>query len=75
MYIYIYICVCVCVCIYIYIDRVNPSPVLLSSSQDVSLIQRVLNTLVLRLIMNDGFSFDSSIACYEFFWISWVNRS
>jgi len=33
--------------------------VCLSNSQDVSLIQRVLMTLVLRLIMNDGFSFDS----------------
>jgi len=32
----------------------------LSNSQDVSLIQRVLMTLVLRLIMNDGFSFDSA---------------
>ena len=31
----------------------------LSNSQAVSLIQRVLMTLVLRLIMNDGFSFDS----------------
>jgi len=31
-------------------------------------------TLVLRLIMNDGFSFDSSVACSEFFWVSWVNR-
>jgi len=30
----------------------------LSISQDVSLIERVLNTLVLRLIMNDGLSFD-----------------
>jgi len=33
----------------------------LGKSQDVSLIQRVLMTLVLRLIMNDGFSFDSSM--------------
>ena len=39
----------------------------LSNSQDVSLIQRVLMTLVMQLIMNDGFSFDSSIACSEFF--------
>ena len=31
-------------------------------------------TLVLRLIMNDGFSFDLSIACSEFFRVSWVNR-
>ena len=31
----------------------------LSISQDVSLIERVLNTLVLRLITNDGLSFDS----------------
>jgi len=31
----------------------------LSNSQDVSFIQRVLITLVLRLIMNDSFSFDS----------------
>jgi len=31
-------------------------------------------TLVLRLIMNDGFSFDFSIACSEFFRVSWVNR-
>ena len=30
----------------------------LSNSQAVSLIQRVLMTLVLRLIMNGGFSFD-----------------
>jgi len=34
-------------------------------SQAVSLIQHVLMTLVLRLIMNDGFSFDFSIACSE----------
>ena len=46
----------------------------LSNSQAVSLIQRVLMTLVLRLIMNDGFSFDSSIACSEFFRVPWVNR-
>jgi len=32
----------------------------LSNSQDVSLIQRVLMTLVLRLLMNGGFSFDSA---------------
>ena len=31
----------------------------LSNSQAVSLIQLVLMTVVLRLIMNDGFSFDS----------------
>jgi len=31
----------------------------LSSSQAVFRIQRVLMTLVLRLIMNDSFSFDS----------------
>ena len=31
-------------------------------------------TLVLRLIMNDGFSFDSAIACSEFFRVAWVNR-
>jgi len=49
-----------------------PAP--LSNSQDVSRIQRVLIILMLRLIMNDGFSFDSSIARYEFFRISWVNR-
>jgi len=35
-------------------------PVRLGNSQDVSLIQRVLMTLVLRLIMNGGFSFDSA---------------
>jgi len=46
----------------------------LSNSQDVSRTQRVLMTLVLRLIMNDGFSFDCSIACFEFFQDSWVNR-
>jgi len=34
--------------------------VLLSNSQAVSLIQHVLQTLVLRLIMNGGFSFDSA---------------
>jgi len=32
----------------------------LSNSQDVSLIQRVLMTLVLRLLMNSGFSFNSA---------------
>ena len=32
----------------------------LSNSQAVSLIQRVLMTLVLRLIMNGGFNFDSA---------------
>jgi len=37
----------------------------LINSQDVSVIQRVLITLVLRLIMNDGFSFDSSIALFS----------
>jgi len=31
-------------------------------------------TLVLRLIMNGGFSFDSSITCSELFRDSWVNR-
>jgi len=46
----------------------------LSNSQDVSFIQRVLIPLVLRLIMNDGFSCDLSIACSEFFRVSWVNR-
>ena len=45
----------------------------LSNSQDVSLIQRVLMTLVPRLIMNDGFSIDSSITCSELFRVSWVN--
>ena len=30
-------------------------------------------TSVLRLIMNDGFRFDFSIACSEFFQVSWVN--
>ena len=49
-------------------------PERLSNSQAVSLIQHVLMTLVLRLIMNDGFSFDVSIACSEFFRVSWVNR-
>ena len=39
----------------------------LSNSQAVSLIQRVLMTLVLWLIRNDGFSFDSSITCSELF--------
>jgi len=34
--------------------------VFLSNSQAVSLIQRVLMTLLLRLLMNDGFSFDSA---------------
>jgi len=29
--------------------------------------------MVLRLIMNDGLSLDSSIACSEFFQVSWVN--
>jgi len=42
----------------------------LSNSQAVSLIQHVLMTLVLRLIMNDSFSFDFSIACSEFFRVS-----
>ena len=46
----------------------------LSNSLDVSLIQHVLMTFVLRLIMNDGFSFDWSIACSEFFRVAWVNR-
>jgi len=41
-------------------------PVRLSNSQAVSLIQRVLITLVLQLIVKNGFSFDSSIACSEF---------
>jgi len=49
-------------------------PVRLASSQAVSRIQRVLIILVLRLIMNDGFSFDLAIACCEFFQVSWVNR-
>jgi len=49
-------------------------PVRLSNSQDVSLIQRVLITLVLRLLINHGFSFDSSVACSVFFRVSWVNR-
>jgi len=34
-------------------------PVRHSNAQEVSLIQRVLITSVLRLIMNDGFSFES----------------
>ena len=45
----------------------------LRNSQAVSLLQRVLMTLVLRLIMNKGFSFDSSITCSELFRVSWVN--
>ena len=49
-------------------------PERLSNSKDVSLTQRVLMTPVLRLIMNDGFRFDFSIACSEFFRVSWVNR-
>jgi len=47
--------------------------VLISNSQAVSLNQRVLMTLVLRLIMNDGFSFGSSITCSELVRVSWVN--
>jgi len=39
---------------------VKRCPVRLSNSQAVSLIQHVLMTLVLRLIMNGGFSFDSA---------------
>jgi len=31
-------------------------------------------TLVLWLTMHDGFSVDSSIACCEFFRVSWVNQ-
>jgi len=46
----------------------------LRNSQDGSLIQRVLMTVVLRLIMNDGSSFDSSIAGSEFFQVARVNR-
>jgi len=43
-------------------------------SQAVSLIQHVLMTLVLRLIMNNGFGFDSFlITCSELFRVSWVN--
>jgi len=49
-------------------------PVRLNSSQDVSLIQRVIITSVLRFIMDDGLSFESSIACSEFFRVPWVNR-
>jgi len=45
----------------------------LSNSQAVSLLQRVLMTLVLWLIMNDGFSLDSSITDSELFRVSWVN--
>ena len=45
----------------------------LSNSQAVSLVQHVLMTLMLRLIMNDGFNFDSSITCSELFRASWVN--
>ena len=45
----------------------------LSNSRAVSLIQRVLMTLVLRLMMNDAFSFESSITCSELFRVSWVN--
>jgi len=45
----------------------------LCNSQAVSLIQRVLMTLVLCLIMNDGFRSDSSITCSELFRFSWVN--
>jgi len=36
--------------------------------------KKKIMTLVLRLIMNDGFSFDFSIPCSEFFRVSWVNR-
>jgi len=39
-----------------------------------TLIQRELITLVLRFIMNDRFSFDSSIAWSESSQVSWVNR-
>ena len=37
----------------------------LSSSQDVSLIQRVLITLMLRRMINNGFSVGPSITCSE----------
>ena len=69
--------------IYISISRIGTAAIRLCTHikgalcayviQDVSLIQRVLITLVLRFIMNDGFSFDLSIACSELFRLSWVN--
>ena len=34
--------------------------------------QTVLITFVLRLIVKDGFSFDSSITCSELFRVAWV---
>jgi len=47
----------------------------LSNSQDVSLIERVLNTLVLRLITNDGLSFDSVNRMFRIVPVSWVRSS
>jgi len=39
----------------------------LSNSEAVSLMQRVLMTLVLRLTMNGGFSFDSANRVFRVF--------
>jgi len=67
-HIYIYICLDHGLVQYLYLCRVwtgrrsegwgKRCPVHLSNSRGVSLIQRILMTLVLRLIMNGGFSFD-----------------
>jgi len=45
----------------------------LSKSKQLFHNQRVPITLVLRLIMKDGFSFDTSITCSKLFRVSWVN--
>jgi len=45
-----------------------------SESKQIFHNQPVLILLVLWLIMNDGFSFDSSITCFEGFRVAWVNR-
>jgi len=45
----------------------------LSKSKQLLHNQTVLDTLALRLMMNDGFSFESSITCSELFRIAWVD--
>jgi len=45
----------------------------LSTSKQLFHSPTALMILMLCLVMNDGFSFDSSITCSDFFRVSWVN--
>ena len=83
IYIYIYVLICIYIYIYIYIRQVEfremaclrqRCPAHLSKSKQLFYNQTVLLTGVLRLVMNDGFSFDSVNRMFRMVPVAWVNR-